>query len=219
MKVTDLETEGKMEFEITANGQSMTQDMNYTMVYSEDPFFTQMEVSSVDEKIEMYLEEEFAYIFIPENEQWIKANVSDVPEFTEMANGDLLKEDIDRLKEYADLFELEKVKDDYVLTLNVSKENDGKGKEFIAELLTELMSSESGISEENTTINSLEYNLVFDSEFMLKSSEGTVDVQQEVDGDTQQYIAKIGATYTNVNKVADEDLKVPTDITENAIEF
>ncbi|WP_047981815.1 hypothetical protein [Ornithinibacillus contaminans] len=66
---------------------------------------------------------------------------------------------------------------------------------------------------------SLEYNLVFDSEFMLKSSEGTVDVQQEVDGDTQQYIAKIGATYTNVNKVADEDLKVPTDITENAIEF
>jgi hypothetical protein len=214
-EITSFETDAMIKGEVTANGQSMTQSMKMDMKYVTEPVLAHVNISTVDQKIEMYLDEEDVYLNQNGKDDWMKTSIEKIPSFAELADGNAISEEIVRLKDFEELFTFKEKDNEFILNVNLNEETNEKGIELLKELLMEEMQTE--LKLEDIKINEFDYTLKFDKKILLKSTTANLDLEVIVDGNPQRIVSNLQATFKNVNKVGAFD--IPGEAINNAIEF
>lgn len=214
-KITSFETNAVIKGEVTANGQSMTQSMKMDMKYVTEPVLAHVNISTVDQIIEMYLDDKNVYLNQNGKDGWMKTSIEKIPSFAELADGNAISEEIVRLKDFEELFTFKEKDNEFILNVNLNEETNEKGIELLKELLMEEMQTE--LKLEDIKINEFDYTLKFDKKILLKSTTANLDLEVIVDGNPQRIVSNLEATYKNVNKVGAFD--IPGEAINNAIEF
>jgi hypothetical protein len=214
-EITSFETNAVIKGEVTANGQSLTQSMKMDMKYVTEPVLAHVNISTVDQKIEMYLDEEDVYLNQNGKDDWMKTSIEKIPSFAELADGNAISEEIVRLKDFEELFTFKEKDNEFILNVNLNEETNEKGIELLKELLMEEMQTE--LKLEDIKINEFDYTLKFDKKILLKSTTANLDLEVIVDGNPQRIVSNLQATFKNVNKVGAFD--IPGEAINNAIEF
>ncbi|WP_070121267.1 DUF6612 family protein [Bacillus marinisedimentorum] len=213
--ISSFEADMKMGIDVNANGQKMNQSLDMTMEYVKEPFNTHIKMSTVDGNIELYMDEETSYALVPGESQWIKTPTNSNPDFAELASGESMKDELNRLKKFVELFEMTQSGNDYVLTVNLTE--DSKNKQEI-ELVQDVLKEATQNSEvEDLQVNSFDYKLTISEDKMLKSIVTRADVDVKIAGETAQIVTDATATYKNVNQV--ENIAIPAEVTDNAVEM
>jgi hypothetical protein len=210
--VKSIDSNTKVNIEIEANGQSMNQSMDVNMKYIKEPYISSINITTIDGNIEVYMDSETAYMLVPGMEQWVKAPVSSVPEFTELANGKAFKKEMEHVQKFIEMFKLEQNEQEYVLEVNISDSSSDKEKELVKEVFKDALQQ---YNPGDLTINSFDYTLTLDKDFNLKSADAIADLDVTIDGQAVVIKTKANANYTNVNSV--QAFTIPTEITENAV--
>lgn len=214
-EITSFETNAVIKSEVTANGQSMTQSMKMDMKYVTEPVLAHVNISTVDQKIEMYLDEEDVYLNQNGKDGWMKTSIEKIPSFAELADGNAISEEIVRLKDFEELFTFKEKDNEFILNVNLNEETNEKGIELLKELLMEEMQTE--LRLEDIKINEFDYTLKFDKKILLKSTTANLDLEVVADGNPLRIVSNLQATFKNVNKVGEFD--IPGEAINNAIEF
>jgi hypothetical protein len=212
--INSFEIEGAVQIEISANGQDMTQSFDLGMKYITDPFISHIDMSTVDGNIEMYMDRDTTYMLLPSMEGWLKTSTNSTPEFAEIANGESISEELERLKEFSNLFDLESLENGYVLKVKLTEDADDEGTELVQELLQE---SVQDVQFDDIKINAFEYILTLDKDFLLKSAIANLNLDVTAEGEAATVVTNADVNYTNINKV--EEFSVPVDIVDNASEY
>jgi hypothetical protein len=216
-EITSFETNAMVEGEVTANGQSMTQSMKMDMKYVTEPVLAHVNISTVDKKIEMYLDDEYVYLNQTSIDGWMKTSIEKIPSFAELADGNAISDEIVRLKDFEELFTFKEKDNEFILNLTFTDETNEKGKELLKELLMYEMQTELEFEDFDIKINEFDYTLKFDKEILLKSTTANLDLEVVIDGNPQRIVSNLEATFKNVNKVGPFD--IPGEVVNNAIEF
>jgi hypothetical protein len=216
-EITSFETNAMIEGEVTANGQSMTQSMKMDMKYVTKPVLAHVNISTVDQKIEMYLDDENVYLNQTGIEGWMKGSIEKIPSFAELADGNAISDEIVRLKGFEELFTFEEKDSEFILNVTLTEETNEKGLELLKELLMDEMQTELELEDFDVKINEFDYTLKFDKEILLNSTTVNLDLEVVVDGNLQRIVSSVEATFKNVNKVGPFD--IPEEAVNNAMEF
>jgi hypothetical protein len=216
-EITSFETDAMIKGEVTANGQSMTQSMKMNMKYVTEPVLAHVNISTVDQKIEMYLDDENVYLNQNGKDDWMKTSIEKIPSFAELADGNAITDEIVRLKDFEELFTFKERDNKFILNVNLTEETNEKGIELLKELLMEEMQTELELENFDVNINKFDYTLKFDKEILLNSTTVNLDLEVIVNGNSQRIVSNVEATYKNVNKVGSFD--IPGEAFNNAIEF
>ncbi|RSD29577.1 DUF6612 family protein [Mesobacillus subterraneus] len=212
--INSFDTDMKTEFEMNANGQKVNQTVDIHMKYLDDPFMAQMKLSTIDGDMELYIDKESAYMTMPGTTEWLKTSVSSVPEFEKLANGDGIKEDLDKLKKFSDLFELKEEKDGYLLSVELDSSSTDKEKELVKDVLKESLQDE---SIELNKVNKFIYYLKLDKNYYLKQVKADADLDLVMDGESGEIVIKVQADYKEINSV--EAFSVPQEVKDSAVDM
>ncbi|OCA87808.1 hypothetical protein A8F94_08165 [Bacillus sp. FJAT-27225] len=209
-----FETDMKTELKISSNGQDISSTMDIALVYKKEPFLTHMKMSTIEGEIELYIDRESTYMMMPAEEGWIKAPTGSIPEFEEMANGDSIQKDLDKIKEFSELFSFKQIDDGYVLDVKLDENSSDQEKELVTSVLTEEMKNQ---SIELLKINSFNYSYKIDKDYNLKNVLTEADLEVNVNGETTLISIKADADYKNINGV--KDFSIPAEVKDHVIEM
>jgi predicted RND superfamily exporter protein len=211
--INSLDADMKTEFEINANGQKVNQTIDINMKYLDDPFIAHMKMNTVDGDMELYIDKESAYVIMPGVKEWIKAPVSNVPEFEKLASGDGVKEDLEQLKKFSELFEFKEEKDGYILSVELDSSSTDQEKELVMDVLKESLQDE---SVELSKVNKFIYHLKLDKKYFLKQVKSDADLDLVMDGESGKIIIKVQADYKEINSV--KAFSIPQEVKDSAVE-
>lgn len=203
----------KTEIEINANGQKSNQTLDINMKYLDDPFMTHMKMTTINGDMELYIDKESAYVAAPGTSEWIKAPISSVPEFEELASGDSIKEDLEKMKKFSDLFEFKEEKDGYILSVELDSSSTDKEKELVKDVLKESMQEQ---SVELNNVNKFIYHLKLDKNYYLKQIKTDADLDLVMDGESGQIMIKLQADYKEMNSV--KAFSIPQEVKDSAVD-
>lgn len=213
-EINSAEVNGKIDVKVDSNGENMDQSMDLSMKYSQEPFLTYVKMGTVEGNIEMYIDEATTYMQIPGMNGWMKTPTGDTAEFAEIAEGQSIQEDLDKLEKFEDLFKFEAVEDGYALKVQLKDDASEEELALVQEVLKE---SVQDLQFEDVKINSFDYVLTLDKEYLLKSAVAKIDIEVTAEGETVNMATTADVKYTNVNKL--KDFTIPADVTENAMEI
>ena len=213
-EITSVEVDGTVDVEMDSNGQNMTQSLELVVKYIQEPFITYVQMSTVDGDVELYSDKDHTYMLVPDIEGWLKTSTSDTPGISDLAGGQSIKEDLERLKKFNDLFAFEPIEDGYVLKVALTKEASEEELALVKEVLKE---SVQDVEFEDVQINSFDYVLTIDKEFLLKSTVAKLDLEVTAEGEEASIVTSADVNYTNVNNV--KEFSVPTEVVETAVEY
>lgn len=211
--IESFDSTGKMDITVVANGQTMDQSMDMKMKYIKEPFITHFSLTTVDGDVEFYMDPDNVFVQMPGTEEWMKAPVDSIPDLSDLASGEAIQEQLERVKKFEELFKVEQSGNEYVLKVDVSDSSDEKEKELVLDVFKDALQQ---YDVSDLKINKFDYTLTLDKDFMLKSivSKGDLDVTME--GETMSLKSDIREDYTDVNNV--EEFTIPTEVTENAVD-
>ncbi|WP_043931065.1 DUF6612 family protein [Bacillus sp. EB01] len=212
--LNSFETDMKTEFKISSNGQDISSTTDIALVYKDDPFITHMKMSMIEGEIELYIDKESAYMKMPGEEGWIQAPTGSIPEFEEMASGDSIKKDLEKINEFSELFSFEQKDGGYVLDVKLDENSSDKEKELVTSVLTEELQNQ---SIKVSKVNKFNYSYTIDKDYNLKNVLTEADLEIVMDGQTTQISIKADADYKNINSV--KDFSIPAEVTDNVIEM
>lgn len=213
-EINSFNIDADIEMDISANGQSMNQSLNMDMTYVDNPFTAHIKMTSINGNIEIYLDKETTYVAQPGTDQWVKTPTNTVPEFADMASGDSIKEELDRLQEFSDLYKLEKSENGYVLSVSLSEDSNEKEMELVKDVMTESMQ---GMVVEDLKVNKFDYKITLDENFYLKNAFAKADIEITLDGEKATINTVTEADYTEINSLT--DYSIPEDVINDAIEM
>lgn len=206
--------EAKFQMDISANGQNMEQSFDMDMTYVEEPFLAHLKMGTVDGDIELYVDKETTYIAQPGIEEWLKAPTNSVPEFAEMANGDSMKEDLERLQEFTDVFKLEKSEKGYNLSVKLTEKSSEEEMALVKDVMKESM--EEDMELDDFKVKLFDYKLTFDENFYLTEAVVKADLEITSEGETANITISTDVNYTEINNI--KNYSVPDDIINNAMD-
>ncbi|WP_409298943.1 DUF6612 family protein [Peribacillus sp. SCS-26] len=210
--INSFDAEMKTEFEISANGQKSNQTIDMDIKYLDKPFITHLVMDTIDGEMELYLDKEYAYIDSGDS-TWMKTPTDSVPEFKDLASDDSVKEDLENIKKFEELFELEEIKDGYNLKVNLDKTSSQKEKDLVLKMLDGNMGEE---KPDSIKINKFDYTLTLDKEYNIKKVVTDASIKMEKDGQSGDVKVKLNADYKNMNSV--KSFSIPEDVKANAVE-
>lgn len=213
-EINSAEVNGKIDVKVVSNGENMDQSMDLSMKYSQEPFLTYVKMGTVEGNIEMYIDETNTYMQIPEMNGWMKTPTGNTAEFAEIAEGQSIQEDLDKLEKFEDLFKFETVEDGYALQVQLTEDASEDEFALVQEVLKE---SVQDLQFEDVKINSFDYVLTLDKEYLLKSAVAKIDIEVTAEGETVNMATTADVKYSNVNKL--KDFTIPTEVSENAVEI
>ncbi|MCA1029731.1 hypothetical protein LCL95_01640 [Bacillus timonensis] len=214
MDINSFNMDANIEMEIEANGQSMDQSLNMEMTFVDDPFVAHILMSTFTGNIEMYIDKETTYLANIDPEVWVKTPTKDVPEFAEMADVESLKKEVERLKEFSDLFTMEKNENnEYVLSVNFTEESSEEENELVRHILLDSLED---LVVDDIKVNSFTYKLTFDENFLLQHDIVEADLEIVSEGETVKIILMVDAKYSDINAI--KDYQIPNEIIDNAID-
>lgn len=213
-EINSAEVNGKVDVKLDSNGEKLDQSVNLKMTYSQEPFLTYLKMGTVEGDMEIYIDKDNTYLLLPEMPSWVKTPTDNTAEFSELAAGQSIEEDLDKLRKFEDLFELTSVEGGYSLKVNLSEDADEEEFELVKEVLKDSVQE---IEVEDVKIHSFDYVLTLDKEYLLKSAEAKMDIDVTAEGETVNMITSVDVKYSNVNNV--KDFKVPAEVLENAEEI
>jgi outer membrane lipoprotein-sorting protein len=213
-EINSVEVEGTVDVEIDSNGQSMTQSLELVVKFIQEPFITYVQMSTVDGDVEIYSDKDHTYMLVPDMEEWLKTSTSDTPGISDLAGGQSIKEDLERLKKFNDLFTFESVEEGYVLKVTLTEEASEDELALVKEILKE---SVEDVEFEDVRINSFDYVLTIDKEFLLNSTVAKLDLEVTAEGEEASIVTSADVNYTNVNNV--KEFSVPAEVVETAVEY
>ncbi len=117
--------------------------------------------------------------------------------------------------EFEDIFELQYREDEYILIAKVNDSSDKKSLAFVTDYVENTMKRELETKHLKTKINNFKYTLIFNKDFLLKSSNiiTNIDLYEEIGN--ANMILNFDTVYSDVNNV--NNLVVPEEISRNAI--
>jgi hypothetical protein len=211
--LSSIETDLKVEFEMKSNGQKHNSSTDISIKYMEEPFLTFMKMKTLEGDIELYLDNESAYILPPEETSWYKKSIDSVPEFAELAENNAFKEDLEKIKKFSEIFTFEQKEDEYILQVNLQESSGKKEKELVLDVLKDSMKNE---SLELSKINNFFYYIKLDKSYYVNQVKIKADIDLQFDGKPAQYIINVNADYKNINTV--KAFSIPQDVREKAIQ-
>lgn len=213
-EINSAEVTGKVDVKLGSNGENMEQSIDLSVKYSEEPFLTYVKMGTVEGDIEMYLDKDNAYMFIPGMDGWMKTPTSDTAELAELAEGQSIQEDLDKLEKFEDLFTFESVEDGYELKVQLKEDATEEEFALVQEVLKDSIQD---VQYEDIKINAFDYTLTLDKEYLLKSALAKLDLEVTAEGEKVQMATTADVKYTNVNKL--KDFAIPAEVVENAAEI
>ncbi|RTR34012.1 hypothetical protein EKG37_07310 [Robertmurraya yapensis] len=212
-KINSAEVTGKVDVKLGSNGENTEQSIDLSVKYSDDPFLTYVKMGTVEGDIEMYLDKDNAYMFIPGMDGWMKTPTSDTAELAELAEGQSIQEDLDKLEKFEDLFTFESVEDGYELKVQLKEDATEEEFALVQEVLKDSIQD---VQYEDIKINAFDYTLTLDKEYLLTSALAKLDLEVTAEGEKVQMATTADVKYTNVNKL--KDFTIPTEVSENAMD-
>ncbi|TKC19024.1 DUF6612 family protein [Robertmurraya kyonggiensis] len=212
--INSAEVNGKIDVKLDSNGEKLDQSVNLEMTYSQEPFLTYLKMGTVEGDMEIYIDKDNTYLLLPEMPSWVKTPTNDTAEFSELAAGQSIEEDLDKLRKFEELFELESVEDGYSLKVNLAEDANEEEFALVKEVLKDSVQE---IEVEDVKIHTFDYILTLDKEYLLKSAVAKMDIDVTAEGETVNMITAVDVKYSNVNKV--KEFKVPAEVVENAAEI
>lgn len=211
--LSSIETDMKVEFEMKSNGQKNNSSTDISIKYIEEPFLTYMKMKTLEGDIELYLDNESAYILPPEDTSWYKKSIDSVPGFAELAENNAFKEDLEKIKKFSEIFTFEQKEDEYILQVNLKESSGKKEKELVLDVLKDSMKNE---SFELSKINNFFYYIKLDKSYYVNQVKIKADIDLQFDGKPAQYIINVNADYKNINTV--KAFSIPQDVRDKAIQ-
>lgn len=211
--LSSIETDLKVEFEMKSNGQKNNSSTDISIKYIEEPFLTHMKMKTLEGDIELYLDNESAYILPPEETSWYKKSIDSVPGFAELAENNAFKEDLEKIKKFSEIFTFEQKEDEYILQVNLKESSGKKEKELVLDVLKDSMKNE---SFDLSKINNFYYYIKLDKSYYVNQVKIKADIDLQFDGKPAQYIINANADYKNINKV--KAFSIPQDVKDKAIQ-
>lgn len=211
--LSSIETDLKVEFEMKSNGQKNNSSTDISIKYIEEPFLTHMKMKTLEGDIELYLDNESAYILPPEETSWYKKSIDSVPGFAELAENNAFKEDLEKIKKFSEIFTFEQKEDEYILQVNLKEISGKKEKELVLDVLKDSMKNE---SFDLSKINNFYYYIKLDKSYYVNQVKIKADIDLQFDGKPAQYIINANADYKNINKV--KAFSIPQDVKDKAIQ-
>lgn len=211
--LSSIETDLKVEFEMKSNGQKHNSSTDISIKYMEEPFLTYMKMKTLEGDIELYLDNESAYILPPEETSWYKKSIDSVPDLAELAENNAFKEDLEKIKKFSEIFTFEQKEDEYILQVNLQESSGKKEKELVLDVLKDSMKNE---SLELSKINNFFYYIKLDKSYYVNQVKIKADIDLQFDGKPAQYIINVNADYKNINTV--KAFSIPQDVREKAIQ-
>lgn len=211
--LSSIETDLKVEFEMKSNGQKHNSSTDISIKYMEEPFLTYMKMKTLEGDIELYLDNESAYILPPQETSWYKKSIDSVPEFAELAENNAFTEDLEKIKKFSEIFTFEQKDDEYILQVNLQESSGKKEKELVLDVLKDSMKNE---SLELSKINNFFYYIKLDKSYYVNQVKIKADIDLQFDGKPAQYIINANAEYKNINTV--KAFSIPEEVRDKAIQ-
>ncbi|HET7628595.1 MAG TPA: DUF6612 family protein [Bacillales bacterium] len=208
----------KMNMHIEANGQQLDQSMNFAMKYKKDPFLTQLTMHTIEGDLEMYFNQDYAYIMNPETDQWVKTSIADVEELEALTDPKAMEQDLERINQFTDVFEFERTEEGYKLHTAIDEASSEQQLSLVKDVLKDAMKENN--EEGQFTIekvNQFDYTVQLDKDLYLKKASVKMDVSVTVDGKPVKFDVQVDADYDKINQM--ESLSLPEEVKQNAKEL
>ncbi|MBO8155079.1 MAG: hypothetical protein H0Z32_01345 [Bacillaceae bacterium] len=209
--INSVELNGTVHVKVSSQNQFMTQSMDLHMKFIQEPFLSYMKLNTIDGKLELYIDEDTTYMKSPDMNQWLKVQTKSVPELAAMASDNSLKKEFERLHDFINLYELEKAGDDYILKVKLNESADDQEIELVKNIIVDAAGD---TDFEITNLNSFDYEITLDKNYLLKSAESTIDTELKFGEKIDNFIVEINVNYKNFNNV--KAFSVPDNIVNNA---
>ncbi|MDS9472113.1 DUF6612 family protein [Sporosarcina pasteurii] len=204
----------------------MVNKINMQIDIVQEPFamYQVMEMDVVGEgfmQTEIYLTADGFYLKDPTNETWMKLPSEDFENiaFT-MNTGEDPTVDFASLKEFIDDFKFEQTNDQYVLNLKASGDKFNRliQQELEAAGIHNELSAEEMEVLEGIKIHELNYEIFIDKEtFDTTAFNLVMDMEMINEGEEMRIKQNIQSKFSDINEV--EEIKIPQEVVDNAIEY
>ncbi|MFJ6264587.1 DUF6612 family protein [Lysinibacillus xylanilyticus] len=212
-------TSYKTKTEATVVGSSKNEQLETTftmdMVVQKEPFLIYFSEAYPEDVTKAYIDNDSEYYNFNNNERWYKISELEMAEKQEISREGYLFEEVKRLMEFEDLFELQHGENEYILIAKVTESSDKKSRAFVTDYVENHMKMELDQKGLKTTINEAEYTLIFDKDFLLTSSKIFMDINLNQGTVNSNLILNSDSVYSDVNHV--NYFFIPEGISRNAI--
>lgn len=188
----------------------------------EEPIHTLIE-SDIEMTMEMYVTEEFMYVYEESIGEWIKADTASLMgDLSEATNQPDPAEQLEFFREFASDFEVEETDDKYILKLNADDEEfRALSEEMVSENIPPEVQAELEEQGENPyedmAINAQYFEIYLNKEtYDLTQFNLEMDMDMEIEGELTNFNQLIATEYHNINQL--DPIEVPEEIEENAID-
>jgi hypothetical protein len=209
--MTSFEADTKTTVNLGVNEQKSHETLAFSMKFIQEPFISHFKVTTVDGSTEFYFDQESAYALTPGQNGWIKAPTNNLKELENLASGKSIKEDLERLKNFVDVFQLYPIVGGYDLKVALDESSSEREKELAMTFIKESLNNP---SFEVVGINKFYYNLVLDNNYLIKQVKAEADLNVNIDGEAGKANIFIDGNYKNVNSL--EPFSIPDDVKQNA---
>lgn len=178
---------------------------------------------NLDMEMEMYVTEEFMYVYEESIGEWIKADTASLMgDLSEATNQPDPAEQLEFFREFASDFEVEETDDKYILKLNADDEEfRALSEEMVSENIPPEVQAELEEQGENPyedmAINAQYFEIYLNKEtYDLTQFNLEMDMDMEIEGELTNFNQLIATEYHNINQL--DPIEVPEEIEENAID-
>lgn len=212
-------TSYKAKTEATVVGSSKNEELETTftmdMVVQKEPFLIYFSEVYPEDMTKGYIDIDSEYYNFNNSERWYKISELDMDEKQELIKNGYFLGDFKKLLEFEDIFELKYREDEYILIAKVNDSSDKKSLAFVTDYVENTMKMELETKHLKAKINKFKYTLIFNKDFLLKSSNiiANIDLYEEIGN--SNLILNSDTVYSDVNNV--NNLVVPEEISRNAI--
>jgi DNA-directed RNA polymerase alpha subunit len=207
--IESYQSKATADVSIIKDRQSTDMSLDGDFTFFKEPFFMHLKSSDWETDVEMYMNQETAYI-LNDNNQWVEVPVEDNPDLAAIPN-DMLSADLSRVNKFVELFTVEKDGNDYNLIVNITDDTSKElEKEFVNDIFKDLIKLEL----EDYKIIEFEYILTLDKDFKPKNIHSKTIVTLSYEGDTVRLESEANEKIFNVNSL--QALTIPTEITSNS---
>ncbi|MGE8003775.1 DUF6612 family protein [Lysinibacillus sp. NPDC093216] len=195
--------------------EQLEQTHTMDMVVQKEPLLIYYNYVDPEDVTEAYIDIDSEFYNVNNNERWYKISVLDMDEKQELVRDGYFLGDIKRMLEFEDIFQLQYREDEYILIAKVTDSSDKKSLAFVTDYVENTMKRELETKHLKTKINEVKYTLIFNKDFLLKSSNIIANINLYEEIGNSNVILNSDTVYSDVNNV--KNLVIPEEISRNAI--
>ncbi|KOS63390.1 hypothetical protein FJQ98_09765 [Lysinibacillus agricola] len=200
---------------VDSKNEQLEQTYTMDMVVQKEPFLIYYNYVDPEDVTKAYIDIDSEYYNLNKSERWYKISELDRAEKQEMLREGYLLENIKRLMEFEDIFELQYRENEYILIAKVTDSSDKKSLAYVTDYVENNMKRELDSKRLKTTINEVKYTLILDKDFLLKSTNIIADINLYQGTEKSNIILNSDMVYSDVNNV--HYFSMPEGISRNSI--